>query len=105
MVRTVRYGISSALTINTRRCLRFRMSFVGFALIFEGRGERVYGLLLELLRGYARVHFGFEEACMERCQCPAATEYSGALKVSSRLLGVRGALHDGRLQRVELSAS
>ena len=46
--------------------------------LIEGRGERVYGLFLESLRGYARAHFGFEEGCMERCQCSAAQQNTQA---------------------------
>jgi hemerythrin len=56
----------------------FEISDVFRDALIEGRGERVYGLLLESLRGYARVHFGFEEECMERCQCPAAQQNTQA---------------------------
>jgi hemerythrin len=52
----------------------FEMSDVFRDALIEGRGERVYGGLLESLRVYARAHFGFEEGCMERCQCPAAQQ-------------------------------
>ena len=37
-----------------------------------GEGERVYGFMLESLDEYARAHFGMEEQCMFRYQCPAA---------------------------------
>jgi hemerythrin-like metal-binding protein len=52
----------------------FEMSEVFRDALIEGRGERVYGGLLESLRTYARAHFGFEEGCMERCQCSAAQQ-------------------------------
>ena len=52
----------------------FEMSEAFRDALNEGRGERVYGGLLESLAAYARAHFGFEEGCMERCQCRAAQE-------------------------------
>jgi hemerythrin len=38
----------------------------------EGRGETVYGEMLRSLDLYVRTHFGYEEGCMARYQCPAA---------------------------------
>jgi hemerythrin len=52
----------------------FEMSDVFRDALIEGSGERVYGGHLEALSAYARAHFGFEEGCMERCQCPAAQQ-------------------------------
>ena len=52
----------------------FEMSEVLRDTLIEGSGERVYGGHLEALRVYARAHFGFEEGCMERCQCSAAQQ-------------------------------
>jgi hemerythrin-like metal-binding protein len=42
------------------------------AALDEGRGERVYGSLLQSLDVYVRTHFGFEERCMEQYHCPVA---------------------------------
>ena len=56
----------------------FEMPEVFRDALIEGRGERVYGLFLESLRGYAHAHFGFEEGCMERCQCSAAQQNTQA---------------------------
>jgi hemerythrin len=56
----------------------FEMSEVFRDALNEGRGERVYCILLESLRGYAVAHFGFEEGCMERCQCAAAQQNTEA---------------------------
>jgi hemerythrin len=50
----------------------FEMSEVFRDALIERRGERVYGGLLDSLGVYAGAHFGCEEGCMERCQCPAA---------------------------------
>ena len=50
----------------------FQMSDAFRDDLSEGSGQRVYGSLLGSLRAYARAHFGFEEGCMERCQCSAA---------------------------------
>ena len=50
----------------------FQMSDAFRDALSEGSGQRVYGSLLGSLRAYARAHFGFEEGCMERCQCSAA---------------------------------
>jgi hemerythrin len=44
----------------------------------EGRGARVYGVLLQTLSGYALNHFGQEEQCMARYHCPAAETNSRA---------------------------
>jgi hemerythrin len=38
----------------------------------EGRGERVYSEMLRSLDLYIRTHFGFEEGCMTKYQCPVA---------------------------------
>ena len=56
----------------------FQMSDDFWAALDEGSGQRVYGLLLESLIAYARRHFGFEEGCMARCQCPAVQQNSRA---------------------------
>jgi hemerythrin len=60
--------------IDTQHKRLFQMSEDFRAALDEGRGERVYGLLLDSLTRYARAHFGIEEECMEQCRCPAAKE-------------------------------
>ncbi len=44
----------------------------------DGGGERSYGTLLNLLDGYCRGHFRFEEQCMEKYQCPVAQKNKDA---------------------------
>ncbi|MFY9702194.1 MAG: hemerythrin domain-containing protein [Terriglobales bacterium] len=56
----------------------FEMSEVFRDALSERRGERVYGLFLKSLRAYACAHIGFEEGCVERCQCPAAQQNTQA---------------------------
>jgi hemerythrin len=56
----------------------FEMSDDVRAALDEGRGERVYGLLLETFDAYSRLHFDFEDRCMARCQCPADRQNSEA---------------------------
>jgi hemerythrin-like metal-binding protein len=38
----------------------------------EGHGERVYGEMLRSLDLYIKTHFGYEEGCMTKYQCPVA---------------------------------
>ena len=52
----------------------FELSDVFRDALNEGRGERVYGGLLESLHAYAGIHFCFEEGCIGRCQCAAAEQ-------------------------------
>lgn len=40
----------------------------------DGDGHMVYGEFLRMLELYSRTHFGAEEECMYRFQCPAARE-------------------------------
>lgn len=64
----------------------FEMSETFEDALLERRGERVYGVFLDSLGNYARAHFGFEEGCMGRCQCPAAQQNTEAhLQFSQRL--------------------
>lgn len=56
----------------------FRMAGDFRETLNEGRAERVYGLMLESLADYARAHFGIEEQCMLRYQCPFAERNSAA---------------------------
>jgi len=37
-----------------------------------GRGQKVYGMLLDMLQNYADAHFRMEEGCMEQYRCPVA---------------------------------
>lgn len=54
----------------------------------EGRGERVYGELLDSLDAYARGHFGFEDSCMVACRCPVAAANRADHARFLELLGV-----------------
>lgn len=56
---------------NQHRML-FRMETDFSHALEEGGGERVYGEFLRSLEMYSRIHFGAEETCMHRFQCPAA---------------------------------
>ena len=38
----------------------------------EGKGANIYGSVLQSLSDYARAHFGIEERCMFRYECPVA---------------------------------
>jgi hemerythrin len=50
----------------------FRMSEDYRASLDEQRGERLFSLMLDSLTAYATAHFGMEQNCMFRYQCPAA---------------------------------
>jgi hemerythrin len=50
----------------------FKMSEDYREALDQQRGERVYGVMLESLDEYAKAHFGLEQECMFRYQCPAA---------------------------------
>ena len=50
----------------------FKMAEDFQAALDEGRGDRVYGNLLQSLDHYVRTHFTFEERCMDEHQCPVA---------------------------------
>ena len=56
----------------------FRMSDDYREAIAAGKGERVYKVMLDSLRAYARGHFGSEEQCMHRYHCPAAAANADA---------------------------
>ena len=50
----------------------FKMSEDYRVALDEERGERLYVSMLESLTAYASAHFGIEQDCMFRYQCPAA---------------------------------
>ncbi len=56
----------------------FKMADEYRITLSDGQGERTYGLLLDYLERYVRVHFGFEERCMEQYRCPAARQNRAA---------------------------
>lgn len=58
--------------IDRQHKMLFRMSEDYRATLDEGRGERMYAMVLESLTDYARAHFGIEERCMFQYKCPAA---------------------------------
>jgi hemerythrin len=72
-----RFGTGIA-EIDQQHKTLFRMSEDLRATLSEGRGERVYGVWLDSLAQYAQAHFGFEERCMYRYQCPVAEVNSRA---------------------------
>lgn len=74
--------------IDDQHKMLFKMSEDFRTTLNEGRGERVYGKLLEMLGAYARAHFGFEEECMERYRCPAAQQNRLAHKKFVEAIGV-----------------
>ena len=51
----------------------FKMSEDYREALDKGHGDRVFGVLLASLDQYAIGHFGREEHCTYRYQCPAAT--------------------------------
>ena len=50
----------------------FKMSEDYRATLDEGRGEHSFSVMLDSLTAYATNHFGMEQTCMFRYQCPAA---------------------------------
>ena len=52
----------------------FKMSEDYRTSLEEGRGERLYSMVLDSLAAYAAAHFGMEEQCMFRYQCPVAEQ-------------------------------
>jgi len=60
--------------IDEQHKMLFKMSEDYHHALAEGRGDRVYGLMLQSLTRYARAHFEIEEQCMERYRCPAAAQ-------------------------------
>jgi hemerythrin len=69
----------------------FRMAEDFRAALDEGKGEGVYGGMLESLDLYVRTHFGIEERCMEKYHCPVAEGNKRAhAKFEEVLTGFRG---------------
>jgi len=64
--------------IDEQHQMLFQMSEHYRETLDAGEGAAVYGLMLESLDDYARGHFGIEEQCMFRYQCPAAGVNSAA---------------------------
>ena len=58
--------------IDDQHRMLFRMTEDFRAALDEGKGEGVYGGLLDSLSLYVRSHFRYEEGCMEKYACPAA---------------------------------
>ncbi len=52
----------------------FKMAEDYRSALDEGHGELVYGDMLRSLDLYVRTHFGYEEGCMVRYQCPVMEE-------------------------------
>ena len=65
-------------SLDRQHRMLFQMSEDYRETLTEGRGDRVYGVMLEGLDSYARGHFGLEEQCMHRYQCPVAQANSEA---------------------------
>src|ERR1044071_8082197 len=76
--------------IDDQHKMLFRMTEDFRAALDEGKGEGVYGSLLQSLDLYVRTHFHYEEGCMERYGCPAAAGNRNAhVKFVETLLGFR----------------
>jgi hemerythrin len=58
--------------IDDQHRMLFRMTGDFRDALDEGKGQSVYGILLDSLDAYARGHFAFEEDCMFRHQCTIA---------------------------------
>ncbi len=58
--------------LDTQHRLLFQMVDDFRLALDEGNGQVVYGEFLRSLELYSRMHFGVEEECMYRFQCPAA---------------------------------
>ena len=71
--------------IDDQHRMIFRMAEDYRAALDEGRGERVYGGMLQSLDAYVRTHFGVEERCMDRYNCPVA---EGNKKAHTRFVEV-----------------
>jgi hemerythrin len=59
--------------IDDQHKMLFQMADSYRAALDEGKGGAVYGGLLHSLDLYVRSHFAYEEGCMARHFCPAAT--------------------------------
>jgi hemerythrin len=56
----------------------FRTAEVFRSALDSGKGDRVYGALLQTLELYVRTHFAYEEGCMARYHCPMAKRNADA---------------------------
>jgi hemerythrin len=56
--------------IDDQHRMLFRTVEVFRSALDAGKGEHVYGDLLQTLELYVRTHFSMEEACMARYRCP-----------------------------------
>ena len=74
------------------------------AVLYEGKGERTYGLLLGTLDNYARSHFGIEEQCMAQNRCPVADKNKDAhSKLIETLSGFQNRYHANGYDHAEAS--
>ena len=71
--------------IDDQHRMIFKMAEDFRAALDEGKGERVYGGMLQSLDVYVRTHFGFEERCMDTYGCPVA---EGTKKAHDRFVEV-----------------
>ena len=58
--------------IDDQHRMLFKMAEDYRSALDEGRGEGVYSEMLRSLDLYIRTHFGYEEGCMTKYQCPVA---------------------------------
>jgi len=58
--------------IDAQHRMLFKMAEDYRSALDEGRGEGVYSEMLRSLDLYIRTHFGYEEGCMTKYQCPVA---------------------------------
>ena len=89
-------------TLDRQHQMLFQMSEDYRTALDEGKGDRTYGLLLANLELFARLHFGAEEQCMARHDCPAAKVNREAhLQFLEQVAGFRQRFEQARFDRDE----
>jgi len=58
--------------VDDQHKMLFKMAEDYRSALDEGRGQGVYSEMLRSLDLYIRTHFGYEEGCMTKYQCPVA---------------------------------
>ena len=82
------------VSIDEQHKILFQMVGDFQAVLYDGKGERTYGLLLGTLDIYTRSHFGFEEQCMMQHRCPVAEKNKNAhAKLIETLSGFQQRYH------------
>lgn len=94
--------------LDNQHKMLFRMESDFSHALDEGGGEGVYSEFLRSLELYSRIHFGAEEECMHRFQCPAASAnleghraFRDLLEESQALLTANGYRREDALATAE----